>query len=100
MYGGVGHIAKGLTVYQNTVSSTNYIIQISGQGSATYAYYKYNTTMPYVGSTLDNTWSSSMIAAGSIAVGTPPAATATLYVVTLDSNNKVVKGGTTTVTHW
>jgi len=98
--GGSGTIAvpaSGLGVWQvaGSTSTTSTRIGLSGYGTATQVRYKYNTTMPDIGSSLDSTWlTSGLIAANEVQVSLSFSGIgATIYVVTLDNNSKVLKGG-------
>ena len=53
--------------------------------------------MPNVGDSVDNSWRSSTIVATAFSASAAVASGRTLYVVTLDDNNKVIKGGSVVV---
>ena len=98
--GGSGTIAvpaSGLGVWQVAGSTTTTVTRIglSDYGTATQVRYKYNTTMPDIGDSLDSTWlTSGLIAANEVQVSLNFSGIgATIYVVTLDNNSKVLKGG-------
>lgn len=89
--------ASGLTLGVFSASSDGVVINITGYGSASQVYYKYDTTMPNVGDSVDNSWRSSTIVATAFSASAAVASGRTLYVVTLDDNNKVIKGGSVVV---